>query len=109
MKKQFLLISLFFITPVATATTPSAQIISLNCGYAIAAVIGEIATQTSSQVMQDALSLIDENNGQFVCLQPADGKIYIRLQTTEMTTNDNKLVFTVNPLSYEIERTIYGR
>lgn len=109
MKKRFLLISLFFIAPVATANTSAEQIISLNCGYAIAAVIGEMGTQTSNQVMQEALSLINEDNGQFVCLQPADGKIYVRLQSTEMTTNDNKLVFTVNPLSYEIERTIYGR
>ena len=109
MKKLLLIISLVFIGPVATAATTTAQIVSLKCGYAIAAVIGEMGTQTSNKVMQEALSLIDENNGEFACLQPADGKIYVGLQSTEMSINDNRLLFTINPLSYEIEKTIYGR
>jgi len=53
--------------------------------------------------------LIDENNGEFVCLQPGDGKIFVGLQSTEMSINDNRLMFTINSLNYEIERTIYGR
>ena len=109
MKKLLLVISLIFISPVAVAATTTAQIISLKCSYAIAAVIGEMATQTSNKVMQEALSLIDENNGEFVCLQPADGKIYVGIQSTEMTISDNRLQFTIDPLSYEIEKTIYGR
>jgi hypothetical protein len=109
MKKLLLAITLVFISPAVTAATAATQIISLKCSYAIAAVIGEMGTQTSNKVMQEALSLIDENNGEFVCLQPGDGKIYVRLQSTEMTTKDNKLLFTINMLSYEIERTIYGR
>ena len=109
MKKLLLVINLVFIPPAVTAATATTQVISLKCSYAIAAVIGEMGTLTGNKVMQEALSLIDENNGEFVCLQPGEGKIYIRLQSTEMTTNDNKLVFTVNTLSYEIERTIYGR
>lgn len=109
MKKLLLVISLVFISPAVTAATSAAQVVSLKCSYAIAAVIGEMGSQTANKVMHEALSLIDENNGEFVCLQPGDGKIYIRLQSTEMTTHDNKLVFTVNTLSYEIERTIYGR
>ncbi len=59
--------------------------------------------------MREALSKIDENNGEFVCLEMGDGKIYVKLQSTEMSANDNKLVFTINALSYEIEKTIYGR
>jgi len=109
MKKLLLVINLVFISPAVTAVTSTAQVVSLKCGYAIAAVIGEMGTQTSNKVMQEALSLIDENNGEFVCLQPGDGKIYVRLQSTEMTANDYKLVFTINTLSYEIERTIYAR
>ena len=109
MKKLLLVISLIFISPAVTSAISSAQVISLNCGYAIAAAIGEMGMQTSNKVMQEALSLIDENNGEFVCLQPGDGKIYVRLQSTEMTASDFKLTFTINTLSYEVERTIYAR
>lgn len=109
MKKLLLVIYLVFISPTVTGATPTPQVISLKCSYAIAAVIGEMGTQTGNKVMQEALSLIDENNGEFVCLQPGDGKIYVGLQSTEMTTNDNRLLFTINPLNYEIERTIYGK
>ena len=109
MKKLLLLINLVFISPAVTAATTTPQVISLKCSYAIAAVIGEMGTQTDNKVMQEALSLINEDNGEFVCLQPGDGKIYVGLQSTEMTASDNRLVFTINPLSYEIERTIYGR
>ena len=109
MKKLLLVINLVFLSPAVTAATATTQVISLKCSYAIAAVIGEMGTQTSNKVMQEALSLIDENNGEFVCLQPGDGKIYVRLQSTEMSASDNKLVFTINTLNYEIERTIYGR
>ncbi len=109
MKKLLLVINLLFISPAVTAATSTPQVISLKCSYAIAAVIGEIGTQTGNKVMQEALSLIDENNGEFVCLQPGDGKIFVGLQSTEMSINDNRLMFTINSLSYEIERTIYGR
>ncbi len=109
MKKLLLLANLVFISPVVTAATSTGQVVSLKCGYAIAAVIGEIGTQTSNKVMQEALGKVNENNGEFVCLQPGNGKIYVRLQSTEMSANDNKLVFTINTLNYEIERTIYGR
>lgn len=109
MKKLLLVINLLFISSAVTAATSTPQVISLKCSYAIAAVIGEIGTQTGNKVMQEALSLIDENNGEFVCLQPGDGKIFVGLQSTEMSINDNRLMFTINSLSYEIERTIYGR
>lgn len=59
--------------------------------------------------MQEALTEIDDDNGEFICLQPGNGKIYVRLQSTEMSANDNKLVFTINTRSYEIEKTTYGR
>ena len=91
------------------AATSTEQLISLKCGYAIATIIGEMGTQTGNIVMQDALSKIDENNGEFVCLQPGDGKIYVRLQSTAMNAADSKLVFTIDTHSHEIERTIYGR
>ncbi len=108
-KKLLLVINLVFISPIATAATPTEQVISLKCSYAIAAIIGEMGTETTNLIMQDALSQIDENNGEFLCRDPGNGKIYVRLQSTEMSASDNKLVFTVNTLNYEIERTIYGR
>ena len=108
MKKLLLVIILAFISPVVTGTTTTGQVISLKCSYAIAAVIGEMGT-TTNKIMQEALREIDENNGEFVCLQPDNGKIYVRLQSTGMSANDNKLMFTINTRSYEIEKTIYGR
>ena len=108
MKKLLLVISLAFISPTVTGATTTAQVISLQCGYAIATVIGEMGT-TSNKIMQEALSEIDDNNGEFVCLQAGNGKIYVRLRSTEMSANDNKLVFTIDTLSYEIEKTTYGR
>jgi len=108
MKKLLLVIILAFISPVVTGTTTTGQVISLKCSYAIAAVIGEMGT-TTNKIMQEALREIDENNGEFVCLQPDNGKIYVRLQSTSMSANDNKLMFTINTRSYEIEKTIYGR
>ena len=109
MKKLLLVIHLAFITPVITAATPTEQVISLKCSYAIAAVIGEMGTETTNMIMQDALSKIDENSGEFLCRDAGNGKIYVRLQSKEMSDSDNKLVFTINTLNYEIERTIYGR
>lgn len=109
MKKLLLVVNLVFISPFVAAANPATQAVSLKCGYAIAAVIGEMGSQTSNKVMQEALSLINEDNGEFVCLQAADGKIYVGLQSTEMAITDNRLQFTINPLSYEIEKTIYGR
>jgi hypothetical protein len=109
MKKLLLVINLVFISPIIIAATPTEQTISLKCSYAIAAVIGEMGTETTNLIMQDALSQINENNGEFLCRDQGDGKIYVRLQSTEMSANDNKLVFTINTLNYEIERTIYGR
>lgn len=108
MKKLLLIISLVFISPVVTGATDTGQVISLQCSYAIATVLGEMGT-TTNKVMQEALSGIDETNGEFVCLQAGNGNIYVRLQSTEMSANDNKLVFTINTRSYEIEKTTYGR
>lgn len=109
MKKYLLVIYLAFISPVVTGATPTEQVISLKCSYAIAAVIGEMGTETTNLIMQEALSKIDENNGEFLCRDAGNGKIYVRLQSREMNASDNKLVFTINTLNYEIERTIYGR
>jgi hypothetical protein len=108
MKKLFLLINLIVISPIVAGATATEQIISLKCSYAIAVVIGEMGT-TKNEIMQEALSMIDENNGEFICRQTGNGKIYVRLQSTEMSANDNKLVFTIDSLSYEIEKTTYGR
>ena len=91
MKKLLLVLNLVFLSPAVTAATATAQVISLKCSYAIAAVIGEMGTQTDNKVMREALSLIDENNGEFVCLQSGDGKIYVRVQSTEMTANAGRL------------------
>lgn len=107
MKKLLQLTCLVLISPVVGATAIE-QTISLKCSYAIATILGEMGT-TNNKVMQEALDLINESNGEFICRRPGNGKIYVRLQSTEMSADDNKLVFTIDGISYEIEKTIYSR
>jgi len=48
MKKLLLVINLVFINPIVTAATTTEQVISLKCSYAIAAVLGEMGTETTN-------------------------------------------------------------
>ena len=106
--KRILLATYLFLFNPASGVAAVEQTVSLKCSYAIATVLGEMGT-TTNKVMKEALRLINEDNGEFICRRPGNGKIYVRLQSTEMSAEDNKLVFTIDGRSYEIEKTIYTR
>ena len=91
------------------AAAESAQeVVSFKCGLAIDAVIAEMDSQAGNPVTQEALSKIDENNGEFVCIQSDASTIFVRLQSTQMHAADNKLVFTVDTNRYRVLKTFYG-
>ena len=91
------------------AAGPEGEIISFRCGLAIDAVIAELDTQASNEVTQEAMSKIDETNGEFVCIPVDDSKIFVRLQSKVMSATDNRLLFTVNTQTYRVIKTLYGR
>lgn len=95
------------ITPLAAA--PAEETVSFRCGLAIDAVIAEMDSQSENPITQEALSRIDEDNGQFVCRFTDDGKIYVRLQTLDMTPADNRLVISLDAATYRVLKTYYGR
>ncbi len=91
------------------AAAPEGEIVSFRCGLAIDAVIAELDTQASNPVTQEAMSKIDETNGEFVCIPVDDLKIFVRLQSKAMSATDNRLLFTVNTQTYRVTKTLYGR
>ena len=87
----------------------SEQIVSMRCALAIDAAFEELDSQASNVITQEALSKINEKEGQFVCSQPNESVIYLRLENKSMTAADNKLVLTVNARTLEVMKTYYGR
>ncbi len=85
------------------------EVVSFKCSLAIDAAIKEMDAQSGNLVIRDALEAIDENNGQFVCIPADDSVIFVRLQSTQMSTQDNRLVFTVDTRSYKVLKTFFGR
>ena len=90
------------------AAEPVQETVSFSCGLAIDAVIAEMDSQATNPVTQEALDNIDENTGQFVCIQTDRSTIYVRLQSVDMQPTDNKLVFTVDAGRYLVLKTYYG-
>ena len=101
------------IVAIATSTSVLAEsveeVVSFRCGLAIDAVIAEMDKQSGNLVTQEALSKIDEKNGEFVCIQTDEAEMIVRLQSTEMAPTDNRLVFTIDPRTYRVLKTFYGR
>ena len=87
----------------------SEQIISMKCALAIDAAFEELDSQINNPVTQQALSEISEKDGQFICNQPNDSVIYLRLENISMTAADNKLVLTVDARTLKVMKTYYGR
>lgn len=87
----------------------SEEVVSFRCSLAIDAVIAEMDKQSENLVTQEALSKINEKNGEFVCIQTDDSKMSVRLQYKEMKPTDNRLVFTIDVKTYRVLKTYYGR
>lgn len=85
------------------------EVVSFRCALAIDAVLAELDSNSSNLVIQQALSSINDVNGQLVCISIDAEEIQVRLQSTDMHPNDNRLVFSLDARTYVVNRTFYGR
>ena len=60
-------------------------------------------------VNDGAVPSVDDNNGEFVCIYINPKEIQVRLQSTDMTNADNRLVFALDASTYEVLKTYFGR
>ena len=103
----FLLPAILFAGP-AQAQTPE-QVVSFRCALAIDAVLAELDNSADNLVIQQALENVDDINGQLVCISINAEEIQVRLQSTDMHPNDNRLVFSLDARTYVVKKTFYGR
>jgi len=85
------------------------EVVSFSCALAIDAALAELDGQSENLIIQEALSDIDDVNGQLVCITMSANEIQVRLQSTDMSFSDNRLVFSINAKTYTIQKTFYGR
>ena len=85
------------------------ELVSFRCALAIDAVLARLDEQTENLVIQQALESINDKNGQLVCIYMSADEIQVRLQTTDMTPADNRLVFSLDANTYSVRKTFYGR
>jgi len=83
--------------------------VSFRCALAIDAVLARLDEQTENLVIKQALDRITEQNGQLVCISMNDNEIQVRLQASDMTAADNRLVFSLDAKTYKVRKTYYGR
>lgn len=109
MQRFVLTFILAIATPSLLLAETTEEVVSFRCSLAIDAVFAEMDKQAENLVTQEALSQINEKNGEFVCIQTDDSKMFVRLQSKEMKPTDNKLVFTIDVKTYRVLKTFYGR
>ena len=85
------------------------ELVSFRCAKAIDAVLAELDLNSENLVIQQALQQIDDVNGQLVCIPISADEIQVRLQSTEMSVNDSRLVFSLDTRTYNVRKTFYGR
>lgn len=100
--------SLFCLNPVAAEPGEEEQV-SFICALAIDAVLARLDEQVGNPVIRQAMNRISEQNGQLVCIYMSADEIQVRLQASDMTAADNRLVFSLNAKTYRVQKTYYGR
>ena len=85
------------------------ELVSFRCALAIDAVLAELDNSAENRVIQQALSHINDNNGQLVCITISPSEIQVRLQYTEMANNENRLVLSLDANTYAVNKIFYGR
>ena len=85
------------------------EVVSFSCALAIDAALAELDEDAHNLVIQHALSTINEENGQLVCIVMSANEIQVRLQSTDMKASDNRLVLSINTKTYKVRKTFYGR
>lgn len=91
------------------AANSAEEVVSFRCALAIDAVLAELDTNSTNIVIQEALSTVDDVNGQLVCIPIGADEIQVRLQSTDMGYSDNRLVFSLDAKTYVVQKTFYGR
>jgi hypothetical protein len=91
------------------AAQSAEELVSFRCALAIDAVLAELDSNSTNLVIQQALQHIDDVNGQLVCIPMSADEIQVRMQSTEMSGNDNRLVFSLDAKTYAVRKTFYGR
>jgi len=109
MQRFVLTFILAIATPSLLLAETTEEVVSFRCSLAIDAVFAEMDKQAENLVTQEALTQINEKNGEFVCIQTDDSKMFVRLQSKDMKATDNKLVFTIDVNTYRVLKTFYGR
>ena len=100
--------------PLLIAASPATaagdeELVSFRCALAIDAVLAKLDESAENLIIQQALASINDDNGQLVCIPINAGEIQVRLQTTDMTRADNRLVFSLDAKTYSVRKTFYGR
>jgi hypothetical protein len=85
------------------------EVVSFSCALAIDAALAELDEDAHNLIIQHALSTINEENGQLVCIVMSANEIQVRLQSTDMKASDNRLVLSINAKTYKVRKTFYGR
>jgi len=104
-----LLLVLVLALPNLAAAAPPEEIVPFRCALAIKAVFTELEELLENPVTKEMVGDIDDENGQFVCIYINPGEIQVRLQSTEMTLADNRLVFVLDTVTYVVLKTYFGR
>jgi hypothetical protein len=103
-----LMLSLAMLKPAAAAAPPE-EVVSFKCALAIKAVFAELEKLLENPITKEAIGNIDDQNGQFVCIEINPGEIQVRLQSTDLTSADNRLVFALDAATYVVRKTYFGR
>jgi hypothetical protein len=103
-----LLAGLLF-TSAAAAEPDADELVSFRCALAIDAVLAKLDEEAQNLVIKQALSTIDDKNGQMVCISMNADEMQVRLQSTDMKDSDNRLVFSLDAKTYKVRKTFYGR
>jgi hypothetical protein len=85
------------------------ELVSFSCALAIDAVLAKLDEQSTNLVIKQALSTINDVNGQLVCIPISADEIQVRLQSTDMGDADNRLVFSVDAKTYTVLKIFFGR
>ena len=106
---MLLLALLALALPNPAAAAPPNELISFKCALAIGAVFKELEKLSENPVSKEAIGNIDDQNGEFVCIYINPKEIQVRLQSTDLTTADNRLVFSLDASTYVVLKTYFGR
>lgn len=106
---MLLLALLALALPNPAAAAPPDELVSFKCALAIGAVFKELEKLSENPVSKEAIGNIDDQNGEFVCIYINPREIQVRLQSTDLTAADNRLVFSLDADTYVVLKTYFGR